>query len=658
MAAPPFKSSPKANKVHVLFIDDDHEFAELSKTYLEKDGWVAVDVCDRPEEALETIQQNNYDVVISDYQMPRCTGIDLLKTFRSVSFNIPVIIFTGQSREQVAIEALNLGAVRYIVKGGDISSQYYELLHAIEEVMIHKDLEAKLHQSRKMLQLVIDALPFYIFWKDRESVYLGCNQRFVSLKKLGDPSAVVGLTEYDLAEPVIADDHVRVDQLVMENATPIYKIGTRGKNEQGEEAYHETNKIPLTNPDGEVVGVLSTVEDVSHRKWMEEAVRSSEDRYRSLFEHSPAALWEEDFTKVMAYIESLKKEKGVTNFRDYFENNHSEVLRCLGMVKVLNVNQAALDMNEVKTKAELIGELGHLQDEENVDCFIEEFIALAEGKKKFETITSFKDNQGNRRYLQLNLSADVPSLDMLTSKVLVSVFDITERVLFEEELSHKAEELSSFAHYMAHDLSTHLSAINGLTALAKELSETVENQSTKDELMNLLAKISNQTSLAERILTRSLDLADSGLRIAKKSPVDLNAIVETVREMVVPETVQFRTKKLPRVMGDPEKIFLVFKNLVENAIVHGRPTEVEIGYALVEDNIFQVSFMNNGLTIPEETKPMIFDEGYSSTGFGKGLGLAIVRRIVDAHGWRLFLDERCEDVCFTVEIAKSDILNH
>ncbi|PKL58365.1 MAG: hypothetical protein CVV34_02675, partial [Methanomicrobiales archaeon HGW-Methanomicrobiales-5] len=84
-------------------------------------------------EALDILSKNTYDAIISDYLMPEMNGIGFLKRVRAIDKNIPFIMFTGRSREEIVIEALNNGANFYLQKGGDPTPLYKELKHTIRQ---------------------------------------------------------------------------------------------------------------------------------------------------------------------------------------------------------------------------------------------------------------------------------------------------------------------------------------------------------------------------------------------------------------------------------------------------------------------------------------------------------------------------------------------
>lgn len=88
---------------------------------------------DSPRKGLEILESNSFDCIISDYQMTGIDGLEFLKKIRKdMEIDVPFIMFTGRGREEVAMESLNLGADRYIRKGGDPKSQYNILVDAIK----------------------------------------------------------------------------------------------------------------------------------------------------------------------------------------------------------------------------------------------------------------------------------------------------------------------------------------------------------------------------------------------------------------------------------------------------------------------------------------------------------------------------------------------
>ncbi|QYO64490.1 PAS domain-containing protein [Leptolyngbya sp. 7M] len=142
------------------------------------------------------------------------------------------------------------------------------------QVTERQQAELKLRQSQQLLQLVMDNIPQLIFWKDRNSVYLGCNQSFAVAAGVNSPQDVVGKTDYDLPwKPQETEWFRQCDRRVMESDTAELGIVEPILQADGQQAWVETNKIPLHDSAGDVVGVLGTAEDITHRVQAEVTLR-------------------------------------------------------------------------------------------------------------------------------------------------------------------------------------------------------------------------------------------------------------------------------------------------------------------------------------------------------------------------------------------------
>lgn len=119
----------------VLLVDDDPLFLELSKTFLEVFHNIPSDTADSAGEAIQRLEKETYDVVISDYAMPFMDGITFLRTIRDKRINIPFILFSGVGKEEIMDRAIENGANSFIQKAGDPKSQYCELSKTIVQIV-------------------------------------------------------------------------------------------------------------------------------------------------------------------------------------------------------------------------------------------------------------------------------------------------------------------------------------------------------------------------------------------------------------------------------------------------------------------------------------------------------------------------------------------
>ena len=170
----------------------------------------------------------------------------------------------------------------------------------------------------------------------------------------------------------------------------------------------------------------------------EAALRQSESRYRSLFEDSASALWEEDFSEVREYVAGLRRS-GISNLRAYFIDHPDEVRHCAKLVKVLDVNKAVLEVHKARNKQELMGALGDILLDDAFDIFREEIVALDSGRLQFESETRLKTLAGNERNVIVRLNIP-PDYKDSWARVFVCMTDITERKQMETQLREREEE--------------------------------------------------------------------------------------------------------------------------------------------------------------------------------------------------------------------------
>jgi two-component system sensor histidine kinase ChiS len=129
-------------------------------------------------------------------------------------------------------------------------------------------LEERLDQERRILQNVVDNIPYLIFWKDHESVYLGCNKNFAALQG-AEPKDIIGKTDYDMVWKEHGDAYRAGDRATMALGEPILNKEEVSPDDHGGEMVILTSKVPLRSAAGEVIGVLGMIVDITDRKRIE-----------------------------------------------------------------------------------------------------------------------------------------------------------------------------------------------------------------------------------------------------------------------------------------------------------------------------------------------------------------------------------------------------
>jgi PAS domain S-box-containing protein len=163
-----------------------------------------------------------------------------------------------------------------------------------------------------------------------------------------------------------------------------------------------------------------------------EALRKSEERYHRFFEDTPIAIWQEDFSELKRHLDELKKQ-GVTDFREYFASHADALLEYSQMIKIVDVNSAALQLYGAENKEALIKSTDEILSKGEQEHILEVFVAVAEGK----TSDSWEDldETMSGETIEINLSWSVaPGSEDDYSKVMVTTQDITERRKAEKAL--------------------------------------------------------------------------------------------------------------------------------------------------------------------------------------------------------------------------------
>ena len=285
---------------------------------------------------------------------------------------------------------------------------------AEEEIRRSKEALEEAERQVHMGHYEIDAATGIAFWSEEIFKIFGFDS------KDGEP------TTETYNELIHIDDREKVTHSYSESIKKevpfdmVYRI----IRSDGEIRYVRSSARTIKNKTGNAK-MFGTFQDITQLKQVEFALQESEERYRTIFENSPIAIWEEDFSEVQNSFNELRAA-GITDFRDYFEKNPDEVFRLTKLVKITNINQTSVSFFEASSKDEFPQHLSEYAIEDMREVYRDELIVLAEGQTKFNAEFSILDLSGQKRTLFLDL-AIAPASERKLDRVLVSFIDITER---------------------------------------------------------------------------------------------------------------------------------------------------------------------------------------------------------------------------------------
>ena len=256
----------------------------------------------------------------------------------------------------------------------------------------HYQQQEKLVKSKHFLQLVVDSIPQIIFWKDCNSVFLGCNQRLADIWGLSSVEEIAGKTDNDVSTPQEKSEWYREwDKRVIESGVPELHIVEKKQKADGKHKWLDTNKIPLLDEENNVVGVLATIEDITERKQVEEALGQKEEFLRTIYDGVELGIVVYEVTEDNAF--------------HYFGiNKATELLSGYQSQQIVG-----------KTPCEVFGkEFGEVIEKRNLDCLLnKESVSFEETVKILDkeiflltTLTPLLDERGGV-YRIISTSTDI-----------------------------------------------------------------------------------------------------------------------------------------------------------------------------------------------------------------------------------------------------------
>jgi PAS domain S-box-containing protein len=391
--------------------------------------------------------------------------------------------------------------------------------------------------------------------------------------------------------------------------------------------------------------ILETNNDITQRKRADAELRASERKYRNIFQTVGVSIWEEDFSEVKAAIDAFKAQ-GVTDFHRYLAEHPEFAQRAIALVKVVDVNDAAIELFGARTKDELLASLSRLFLPETEDVFAQELIALAEGRTSFAAETTMQSLKGER--LNILFTITFPAEPGTMDSVLVSIVDITERKRSQQaldraqaELAHinRVSTLGELAASIAHEVNQPIAGV--VTNADAALRWLAASPPNLEEVREALDGIVTDGKRAGEILARIRTLVKKAP--AQKEPLDINEpileVIALTRGDAQSNGVTLQTQlqpALPPVLGDRVQLQQVVLNFILNAveatsIVDRHRRDVVISTAK-DSNGVVVAVRDTGVGLDVDSTDHLFQPFYTTKPSGMGMGLSICRSIIEAHG--------------------------
>lgn len=687
------EGNPGKEMLKLVIIEDEEAHFLLMKRMIEKViPGVSIEHFFDAHSCLAGVDNIAPDLIIADYLMPGMNGIEFLKAFRPRHKDTPVIIITGQGDEQVAVQAMKLGASDYLVKTGDFVTL---LPSTVEKVVHEKKLQESLNKTEKRFKDLAECTSDWIWEMDIEGRYAYSNP--IVERILGyQPDEIVGLHFFDLFPgPEKELQQYAIFELV-KNRSPVSSMANHLVHKAGHEVIVETNAVPIIDGHNRLLGYRGIDRDITKHTRDQRTLKLSH-RFLEIGNknNEMSVLLREfleeikQFTRCSASGIRILDEQGNIPYqahygfsREFYElesplSIKSDQCMCINVVTqkidpnlefytphgsfyingttrfLANVAEEqkgatrnvcnrfgyeSIALLPIRIENQVVG-LIHIADQQEDMIPLEDLEILEIAAMELGTAVQRVHSQEALRKAKEELEQRVRdrTLELALANENLKT-EIEERKHAEKALYKSSEDLKRFAYSVMHDLKSPAIGIYGLSRLLqKKYGEIVdENGQT---YCDQIVKASEHIALLVEKINHYIVSKEAPLEIEK---IYLNKLLHMIKDefsarLSVREIEWLEPGSSVEIYADQLSLMRALRNLVDNAMKYGGAnlSWIQIGYDSTEQ-LHIISVTDNGIGIKPEDKEKIFglfERNASSRGIeGAGLGLNIVREVAHRHG--------------------------
>jgi len=455
-------------------------------------------------------------------------------------------------------------------------------------------------KSESMLQLVMNTIPQFVFWKNCHLVYQGCNSNFAKVAGLNTTEEIESKTDYDLPwEKSEASFFRECDQRIIDTGIPELRIIEPQKQADGNSAWLETNKIPLRNADNEIVGILGTFEDITERINAQEQIKNLRNYLEEMINSSPSIIISIDEKLQIVFWNNAAK----VLFKNQDNTGQLLINALPSLSNIKKYILAAINTKSTKKEPQIPLHLS------NHSCL-------------YDVTISYLNNSGK-------------------GGAMLRLDDVTEsHKLIKEKLEaeEKNRAKSSFLAQMSHEIRT---PMNGIIGMSELLGGRLIHPT--DIYYNNIITTSGKALLT--VINDILDYskAEAGKLQLEHISFDLTELIGQAVEVFKLDAIKKDIELITNIhtsvdshyFGDPSRIRQVLINLIGNAIKFTERGEILIMASQVNENI-RLIVEDSGCGIADTNQKNIFEAfSQESTSThrqygGTGLGLSICKKLTGA----------------------------
>ncbi|MFN3942346.1 MAG: PAS domain S-box protein [Flavobacterium sp.] len=320
-----------------------------------------------------------------------------------------------------------------------------QILHQRSKALIEKlELQGEqLLENSKVFHAIFNELSIGIMKVNVEKFQIeNCNEFLCNM--LGyDAQELTQLSPKDIS---FTEDKNASDELVLQlkqRKINYFSLQKRYVHKQGYPIWCNITVSGITNPKDELVYYLGIVENIQDKKEIEEINLLHQLRMESLFKDSPIPIWEEDFSAIKSYLNTFEFfDLSTLGLRDYLFQNFYIVEKCIQLLKVVEVNQACLDLHQAQSKEDLLNNFDKIFPQIAYETFTYQIISIIQNKTSFKTDSQVSTIHGELRNIHFQWNV-IKGFEDNYQRVIIITEDITEKVKQEQEIRNSQAKITS-----------------------------------------------------------------------------------------------------------------------------------------------------------------------------------------------------------------------
>jgi PAS domain S-box-containing protein len=652
-----------SESLKILSLEDSVLDFEITSFQLLKAGYnFNIYRVDTESEYVSSLRQNQYDIILADYNLPSFDAFDALRLRNEICPETPIICLSGSIGEEKAIELLKLGADDYVLKDRP-DRLPFAIDRALNDVK-EKDRKRIDESQLQKLSRAVEQSPVSVLITDTSGNIEYVNKKFCEI------------TGYSLEESIGKNPRIlksgHQNKFFYENMWNLILNGNVwegdlvNKKKNGDLYWEHATISSITGKNGEITNFLAVKEDISEHKKFDLI-------QQVIYTLSSAAMSTIDLNELIEIIRAeLGKLLNTTNFYIAFYDEETDML---STVFEKDENDRIETWSAQKSVSGYI--IRHQQSLLAYDSDIERLLATGEiemvgtPSKIWLGVPMWIDNRifgvivvQNYDNKDAYNEKDKMMLEFISEEISLAIHSKRAEKILVSALK-KAEESdrlkTAFLTNLSHEIRTPMNGILGFAELLKEPELTGEQQ---QEYIQIIEKSgARMLNIINDIVNMSK--IEVGLTVVDLNEVNVNEILESIYKSFK-KVAENKGLKLSIqcelsaeeafIQTDAEKLSTILINLLNNAFKFSETGSVEFGYNLVETLHatsqtpdvtplhLQFFVKDTGIGIPKDRTEAIFerfvqaDVSDSKAYQGAGLGLSITKAYIEMLGGTLWLE--------------------